>query len=79
MSDWEQIPAVMFQHLIEKLPRRVEAVTNFLLMPLVLKPNVQQAHMSMVFGRPHFGHVVQGWVTPVLESRCPAEFNSISN
>ena len=26
VAEWKQVPAVMFQHLVESLPRRVEAV-----------------------------------------------------
>ena len=26
VADWKQVPAAMFQHLVESLPRRVEAV-----------------------------------------------------
>ena len=39
----KQIPATMFQHLVESLPRRVEAViaakggTNSILMPMILE------------------------------------------
>jgi hypothetical protein len=38
-----EVPAAMFQHLVESLPRRVEAViaakggTNFILMPMILE------------------------------------------
>jgi hypothetical protein len=39
--EWKQVPAAMFQHLVESLPRRVEAViaekggTNSILMPMI--------------------------------------------
>jgi hypothetical protein len=39
----KQVPAAMFQHLVESLPRRVEAViaakgeTNSILMPMILE------------------------------------------
>jgi hypothetical protein len=26
VAEWKQVPAAMFQHLVESLPRRVEAV-----------------------------------------------------
>ena len=41
--EWKQIPAAMFQHLVERLLRRVEAVlaakggTNSILMPMILE------------------------------------------
>jgi len=43
VAEWKQIPAAMFQHLVESLPRRVEAVvaakggTNSILMPMILE------------------------------------------
>jgi hypothetical protein len=42
MAEWKHIPAAMFQHLVESLPRRVEAViaakggTDSILMPIIL-------------------------------------------
>jgi hypothetical protein len=40
VAEWKQVPAAMFQHLVEILPRRVEAVkgaTNPILMPMILE------------------------------------------
>ena len=42
VAEWKPVPAEMFQHLVESLPRRVEAViaageTTSVLMPMVLK------------------------------------------
>ena len=43
VAEWKQIPAKMFQHLVEILPRRVKAViaanvgTNSILMPMILE------------------------------------------
>ena len=43
VDEWKQIPAAMFQHLVESLHRRVEAViaakgdTNSMLMPMILE------------------------------------------
>jgi hypothetical protein len=39
VSEWKQIPAAMFQHLVESLPRRVEAVIAAKRgpMPMILK------------------------------------------
>ena len=43
VAEWKQIPAAMFHHLMESLPRRVEAVipgkggTNSILMPMILE------------------------------------------
>ena len=43
VAEWKQIPAAMFQHFVESLPRRVEAVivakggTNSILMPMIWK------------------------------------------
>ena len=42
VAEWKQIPAAMFQHPVESLPRRVEAViaakeaTNSILMPIII-------------------------------------------
>ena len=40
VAEWKQVPKAMFQHLVESLPRRVEAViakgeTNSILMPMI--------------------------------------------
>jgi hypothetical protein len=41
--EWKKVPAAMFQHLVESLPRIVEAIvaakggTNFILMPMILE------------------------------------------
>jgi hypothetical protein len=43
VAEWKQVPAAMFQHLVESLPRRVEAViaakggTNSISMPMILE------------------------------------------
>jgi hypothetical protein len=43
VAEWKQVPAAMFQHLVEKLPRRVETViaerggTNTILMPMIFE------------------------------------------
>ena len=43
VAEWNQVPAAMFQHLVESLPRRVETViaakwgTNSILMPMILE------------------------------------------
>ena len=43
VAEWKQIPAAMFQHPVESLPRRVEAViaakggTNSILIPMILE------------------------------------------
>ena len=43
VAEWKQVPAAMFQHLVESLPRRVEAViavragTYSILMPMFLE------------------------------------------
>jgi hypothetical protein len=47
VAEWKQVPAVMFQHLVKSLPRRVEAViavkggTNSILMYMILEGDVQ--------------------------------------
>jgi hypothetical protein len=44
--EWKQVPAAMFQHLVESLPRRVEAVvaakggSNSILMAMILERDV---------------------------------------
>uniref|UniRef100_A0A8K9UXS1 Uncharacterized protein n=1 Tax=Oncorhynchus mykiss TaxID=8022 RepID=A0A8K9UXS1_ONCMY len=43
VAEWKQVPAAMFQHLVESLPRRVEAVIaakgglNSILIPMILE------------------------------------------
>jgi hypothetical protein len=44
VAEWKHAPTTMFQHLVESLPRRVEAViaakeggTNSILMPMILE------------------------------------------
>ena len=43
VAEWKQVPVAMFQHLVESLTRRVEAViaakggTNSILMPMILE------------------------------------------
>ena len=37
VADWKQIPAVMFYHLMESLPRKVKAVSHSILMPIILE------------------------------------------
>ena len=43
VAEWKQVPAAIFQHLVESLPRRMEAViaakggTNSILMPMILE------------------------------------------
>ena len=43
VADWKQVPAAMFQNLVESLPGRVETViaskggTNSILMPMILE------------------------------------------
>jgi hypothetical protein len=42
VAEWKQVPAAMFQHLVESILRRVEAVTaargaNSILMPMILE------------------------------------------
>jgi hypothetical protein len=43
VAEWKQDPSAMFQHLVENLPRRVEAViaakgeTNSILIPMILE------------------------------------------
>jgi hypothetical protein len=41
-AEWKQVPAAMFQHLVESLPRKAEAViakggTNSILLPVILE------------------------------------------
>ena len=43
VAEWKQVPAAMFQHLVESLPRRVDGGcynsnggTNSILMPMIL-------------------------------------------
>ena len=43
VAEWKQIPAVMFQHLEEILPWRVEAVIAGMLLPMILEWDVQRA------------------------------------
>ena len=46
LAEWKQVPAAMFQHLVESLPRKVKAViaamggTNSILMPMILELDV---------------------------------------
>ena len=44
VAEWKQVPTALFQHLVESLPRRVEAVvsvkgegTNSILTPMILE------------------------------------------
>jgi hypothetical protein len=43
VAEWKQVPSAMLQHLLESLPRRVEAIiaakagTNSILMPMILE------------------------------------------
>jgi hypothetical protein len=40
-AEWKQVPAAIFQHQVESLPRR--GVTNSILMPVILERDVRQA------------------------------------
>jgi hypothetical protein len=55
VDEWKQVLAAMFQHLVESLPRRVEAVsskrmTNSILMAMILEWDVRRAdvHIPLV-------------------------------
>lgn len=66
----------MFQHLVESVPRREEAVRE---LHMVLRLTVQQANMGVVFGYLHtsFGHMVYSlsiWVVWHSELRIPFKF-----
>ena len=58
VAEWKQVPAAMFQHLVESFPRRVEAVTAAKGDQLLI--NAHDFGIRCLTGRcPHtFGHVV---------------------
>ena len=52
VAEWKQVPAAMFQHLLESLPRRgcysCKGGTNSILMPMNLEWDVQRAGVHIL-------------------------------
>jgi hypothetical protein len=54
VAEWKQVPGAMFQHLVESLPRRVEAVmaakrgTISILMPMIFERDVRRAGVHIL-------------------------------
>ena len=61
VAEWKQVPVAMFQHQVESLPRRVEAV-----IAAKRGPSHSNFGMRCLTNRcPHiFGHVVRDVITP---------------
>ena len=72
VTEWKQVPAAMFQHLVESLPRRVEAVIATRGDQLHIKAHDFGMRCSMSRCPHTFGHVVYLYMRERERSKEPA-------